>query len=91
MNPSVTELSDSLAVVDAATNMLITTIPVGSSPHGLAVVKASDIFSDGFESGDTSAWSGTSPFGPGSAGAGMAEAPPRRHPADRDPAEGAGA
>jgi YVTN family beta-propeller protein len=47
---------DTVSVVDTSTNTVVTTIPVGDSPWGVEVAPAAGIFTDGFESGDTSAW-----------------------------------
>jgi len=48
---------DTVSVIDTSSNTVLTIIPVGDGPSGVAVAPDGDsILSDGFESGDTSAW-----------------------------------
>ena len=58
------ELSDGgVVVVDADADVVLTPLPidVGGTPRDLVVARFGAIFSDGFESGDTSAWNAAAP------------------------------
>lgn len=51
--------SDSVSVIDTGSNMVVDTIAVGDGPTAFGSFIASlppEIFADGFEPGDTSAW-----------------------------------
>jgi len=52
-----------VVVVDADADVVLTPLPidVGGMPRDLVVVRFGTIFSDGFESGDTTRWSDTVP------------------------------
>lgn len=52
-----------VVVIDTASDTVLTTAAIdsGGCPADLAVVRFSEVFVDGFESGDTSAWSATVP------------------------------